>query len=348
MKKIISAIIATFVMGIALPSFAADSAPVLNMNVRFQQIKDNSGIRNYPVESRISLHAVEITASQEVDNIGGVLQYRFADQTFPSTVKGNDESNPKNYPVEAKAYIKSGNFKLTGGLQFVPFGIYKWNNVYNPFLDIPGSKGMIWDSDWGVLGTYNAKPVLIDLGYWQGAGELFKSATGAYTREKAEKDTFTGRIGYDILSNLNAGFSYMTGKVDMLPATINAEALTKKEMWAVDTTWGIVPNLQLEAEYVDYGFKAGTQLATKVDGNIGLVQLKYDILKVPGALNKISPVLQYSWDDIKDGIKTKNYQEELWFKAGKNLDVFLQFVQTKVPNVDDAKCTVLAVKYAFQ
>lgn len=340
MKKAISAIIATIVMGAALPVLAADSAPVLNMNVRFMATTDNNttGARIVPAENRMSLHVIELTAKQEVDNIGGYLQYRIADQSYtqldPTT--GVLKTASESYPVEAKAYYKSGAFKVAGGLQFVPFGIYKWNNLYNPFLDIPGKMGQIWDADWGILGTYDAKPVLIDLGYWTNAGEVLG-------RETAEKNTITGRIGYDVLSNLNLGLSYLNGKVDK-----NADyaAVTKKKQWAVDSTWGIIPNLQASGQYVDYSF--GDTEVAKVDGNYGALQLKYDIVKVPSPLNKITPVLQYSWNDVKNGAKTKNYAEELWVKAGKNLDVFLQFSQEKTPNVLTDKKGVIAVKYSFQ
>lgn len=336
MKKVISAAIATLVMGIALPVLAADGAPELHMNVRFQALTDNNtGTTIQPAENRISLHAVEITASQEVDNIGGYLQYRIADQTY-SAPAGKAAS--ESYPVEAKAYWKSGAFKVTGGLQFVPFGIYKWNNLYNPFLDIPGQMGQIWDADWGILGTYDAKPLLIDLGYWKGAGEKLSGRA-----ETAEKNTMTGRIGYNFLSNLNAGFSYLNGKVD---ANADCVALTTRKEWALDTTWGIIPNLQLNAQYVDYDLNDKEVAASK--GNYGAIQMKYDINKVPAPLNRITPVLQYSWDDEKDAVKTKNYQEELWVKAGKNLDVFFQFSQTKVPGVDTDKKGVIAVKYSFQ
>jgi len=336
MKKAISAIIATIVMGAALPVLAADSAPVLNMNVRFMATTDNNvnGTTILPAENRMSLHVIELTAKQEVDNIGGYLQYRIADQSYAAPA---GKAASESYPVEAKAYYKSGAFKVAGGLQFVPFGIYKWNNLYNPFLDIPGKMGQTWDADWGVLGTYDAKPVLIDLGYWTNAGELLG------TRETAEKNTITGRIGYDILSNLNFGLSYLNGKVDK-----NADCVagTKKKEWALDSTWGIIPNLQVNGQYVDYSF-GDTEIA-KVDGNFGSLQLKYDIVKVPSPLNKITPVLQYSWNDVKNGAKTKNYAEELWVKAGKNLDVFFQYSQEKTPNVDTDKKGVIAVKYSFQ
>ncbi|MFA6447975.1 MAG: hypothetical protein WCX65_00765 [bacterium] len=335
MKKAISAIIATIVMGAALPVLAADSAPVLNMNVRFMATTDNNvtGTTILPAENRMSLHTVELTAKQEVDNIGGYLQYRIADQSYTAPL---GKAASESYPVEAKAYYTSGAFKVSGGLQFVPFGIYKWNNLYNPFLDIPGKMGQIWDADWGILGTYDAKPLLIDLGYWTNAGETLG-------RETAEKNTYTGRIGYNFLSNLNAGFSYLNGKVDR---NADAVALTTRKEWALDSTWGIIPNLQLSGQYVDYSL-GDTEIA-KADGNYGAIQLKYDIVKVPSPLNRITPVLQYSWNDVKNGVKTKNYQEELWIKAGKNLDVFFQYAQEKVPTVDTDKKGVIAVKYSFQ
>jgi hypothetical protein len=346
MKKVISAIIATFVMGMALPILAADSAPELHMNVRFAQntYSGNGSTMTLPAESRVGLHVVEISAAQEVDNFGGYVLYRLGDQ---NGVGG------ANYPVEAKAYYKSGDFKVTEGLQFVPFGVYKWNNLYNPFLDIPGQAGFIWDSDWGTLVNYNAKPVNIDLGYWMGAGTRFNTnallAAGTAPQlrnESAEKNTFTGRIGWDILKNLNAGASYLTGKSDQ---DFDGIALTSKKVWALDTTWGIVPNLQFEAEYA--GYKYGVQEVAADKGDLGLIQLKYDILKVPAPLNKITPVIEYSWlKDKTSGFKITNYQEELWVKVAKNLDVFTQFMQEKY-NVAGAKTDkrgVLAVKYTFQ
>jgi len=78
------------------------------------------------------------------------------------------------------------------------------------------------------------------------------------------------------------------------------------------------------------------------------LQLKYDILKVPTPFNKISTVFEYSWLDPKGGTKINNYQEELWVKAGKNLDVFFQNIQQKSSGVQTAKSYVLAVKYSFQ
>jgi len=362
MKKLISAIIATFVVGIALPVLAADSAPVLNMNVRFMQTDNGT-----QAENRMMLHTVEIAASQQVENIGGSVIYRIADTT--DSIKSG-----KNYPVEAKAFFTEGAFKVTAGLQFVPFGIYKWNNMYNPFADVPGQLGMSWDSDWGYLATYDAKPVKLDLGYWNNAGELLTmpgllpglkatvvgGITTAYTltqgiaRETAEKNTFTGRIGWDILSNLNLGASFMSGKVDM---DANSLALTKRQQWALDATWGIVPNLTAEAEYVGASFKSGLGIENAAGinnkDNYGLLQLKYDIVKVPNPFNRISPILQYSWVNDKDRItltntKIKNYQEELWVKAGKNLDVFFQNVQQKQTNVATNKYYAIAVKYSFQ
>jgi len=363
MKKVISAIIATFVMGIALPIFAADSAPELHMNVRFMQVTDNTAPLTQPSESRIGLHTVEISAKQEVDNIGGYLLYRIADQSFQ-----NGKTASESYPVEAKAYYTSGDFKVTAGLQFVPFGIYKWNNMYNPFLDVPGAKGQTWDSDWGMLFSYTPKPVTIDLGYWKGAAERISSIR----QESAEKDILTARVGWDILSNLNAGVSFMDGKVAKstyvtaftIPAAPTV-ALTKKRMYAIDGTWGIIPNLTGQLQYVNYKFSPNTiQFADTEKGDYGMLQVKYDIVKVPSPLNKISPVLQYSWDNdkitpvatgVSSKFKTKNYQEELWVKAGKNLDVFLQFVQQKYSSdvaglqaPQTEKKSVLAVKYSFQ
>jgi hypothetical protein len=368
MKKVISAIIATFVMGIALPIFAAESVPELHMNFRFMQTTDNTGALNQPSESRIGLHTVEISAKQEVDNVGGYLLYRIADQSYT-----NGKQASESYPVEAKVYYTSGAYKVTAGLQFVPFGIYKWDNLYNPFLDIPGQKGQTWDSDWGLLGTYDAKPVTLDLGYWKGAAERLGR------QETSEKDILTARIGYDILKNLNGGISFMDGKVSKTTYTVGAFpvvadslcpgsltkdcALTKKRMYAVDGTWGIVPNLQGQLEYVNYKFSPSVQFVDAEKGNYGLMQLKYDIVRVPSPLNKISPVLQYSWDNdkvtpvggVSKTFKTKNYGEELWAKAGKNLDIFLQFSQQKYSSdvaglaaPQTEKKSVLALKYSFQ
>jgi hypothetical protein len=362
MKKAISAIIAAFVMGIALPSLAQTSGPELHMNVRFagNTYSGNGAAATLPAESRVGLHVVELSAAQEVDNFGGYVLYRLGDQGQTAGVKA------ANYPVEAKVYYKTGDFKVTEGLQFVPFGVYKWNNLYNPFLDVPGQMGMIWDSDWGTLVNYNAKPVNIDLGYWMGAGTTFNTnaqliakTTPQLRQESAEKNTFTGRIGWDILKNLNAGASYMDGKVDK---NYDGIALSKKKVWALDTTWGIVSNLQIEAEYA--GYKMGDEPAnalstpavgayTATKGDLGLIQLKYDILKVPAPLNKISPVIEYSWlKDKTSGTKITNYQEELWFKVAKNLDIFTQFMQEKYHNIagktETDKRGVLAVKYTFQ
>jgi hypothetical protein len=353
MKKLFGLLTATFVMGIALPVLAASSQPELHLNVRFLQTDDNT-YNNSQAENRMQFHTVELTASQQVDNIGGSLYYRIAD-----AVNSGFAAN-ESYPVEAKVFYQSGAYKLTGGLQFVPFGIYQWNNLYVPFADIPGEKGHIWDSDWGYLFTYNSKPLLIDLGWWDDAGET-QVVPGTIGRETPEKNTFTGRIGYDILSNLNLGLSYMNGSVDIDPVNIDIppatyyiydnSAQTKKKQWAVDTTWGIVPNLQAEAEYVDYSFKSALE-NVDADGNFGLVQLKYDILKVPSPLNKVSLVGQYSWGDESDKLtntssKTKNYQEEIWFSAGKNLDIFWQNIQEKVPG-NTEKYYYLAFMYSFQ
>jgi hypothetical protein len=359
MKKAISAIIAAFVLGVALPSLAADSGPELHMNVRFMDntYSGNGPTMSQPAESRVQLHVIEVSAAQEVDNFGGYVLYRLGDQGVTPAA-----SSPKsNYPVEAKVYYKTGDFKVTEGLQFVPFGVYKWNNLYNPFLDIPGQAGFIWDTDWGTLVNFNSKPVNIDLGYWMGAGtryntdlQLTNGTTPQLRQESAEKNTFTGRIGWDILKNLNAGASYMTGKVDLgggVAGAYDGIALSTKKVWALDTTWGIVPNLQLEGEYA--GYKYGNQEVAADKGDLGLIQLKYDILKVPAPLNKISPVIEYSWlKDKTSGTKITNYQEELWFKVAKNLDIFTQFMQEKYHNIagktETDKRGVLAVKYTFQ
>jgi len=288
---------------------------------------------------------------------------------------GTPGGKSQSYPVEAKAWIKEGANKLTLGYQFVPFGIYKWNNLYNPFLDVPGQIGRIWDADWGALYTYDAKPLNLNIGYFDNSGEQFGTrkvytetagvTTLAQTmrRENAEKNTFAARLGYDILSNLNVGVSYMNGYTDE-DLDILSLAQTKNKSWAIDSTWGIVPNLQFEAEFA--GFKQDSpavEEGTDSDGNYGLAQLKYDILKVPAPLDKISLVLEYSWlkndDDTvtpTDSFKIKNYQEEISFKVSKNLDIFFQNVQQKYSDsllpagtsfVTD-KFNYLAVKYSFQ
>jgi hypothetical protein len=362
MKKAISILIATFVMALAIPLLAAETTPELHMNFRFV---DNTYSGTQPsqvtAENHMTLHVVEVSAAQEYDNIGGYILYRLGDQGVTSAASAPRSS----YPVEAKVYYKTGGFKISEGLQFVPFGIYKWNNLYNPFLDIPGQAGMIWDSDWGTLVNYNAKPVNIDLGFWTNAGttyntntQLLAKTTPQIRKESAEKDTFTGRIGVDILKNLNAGASYLDGKVDN---NYDGIALATKKVWALDTTWGAVANLQLEAEYAGYkyGAEAANPLAVAPagaavaadKGDLGLIQLKYDITKVPGPLNKITPVIEYSWlHDKTSGLKVKNYQEELWIKAGKNLDFFPQFMQEKynTPGAKTDKRGVLAFKYSFQ
>jgi len=368
MRKALGLLIGTFVMGIALPIFAADNAPVLSMNVRFLNTDDRT-----QAENRNSLHVLEITASQEVDNIGGLVTYRIGNQS--SELTGNMAATEQSYPVEVKAWIKSGAHKVTVGDQFVPFAIYKWNNLYSPFLDVPGQLGRIWDADWGMLYTYDAKPVKLDLGYWNNSGEQFTrrnvygtdgaTLLGTIERENAEKNTITARLGYDILSNLNAGISYMNGKEDIDGICPAGSAQTncadsKIKQWAIDTTWGALSNLQLEAEYVDFDRTSGIDKENQNDdGNYGLLQAKYDITKVPAPLNKISFVLEYSWLKTTDNIpavsstmKVKNFNEEIWIKAGKNLDFFWQNMQQKYSDSANTqfgtdKCNYFAVKYTF-
>ncbi len=398
MRKALGLLVGTFVMGIALPIFAADNAPVLSMNVRFLNTDDGT-----KAENRNSLHVLEVTASQEVDNIGGLVTYRIGNQSNELT--GAMAATEQSYPVEAKVWMKSGAHKVTVGDQFVPFAIYKWNNLYNPFLDVPGQLGRVWDADWGMLYTYDAKPIKLDLGYFSNSGEQFGSRTILNTdgsvlthmedlngdtvnetniiekirRESAEKNTITARLGYDILSNLNAGVSYMNGKIDdndyytynattgVSTLTCDGLAQTKQKQWALDATWGALSNLQFAGEYVDFDKSSSVERTDynlgnfiNNDGNYGLLQAKYDVVKVPAPLNKISFVLQYSWlkdTDNSDAtspftMKIKNYQEEIWIKAGKNLDFFWQNAQQKYSTSDNAqigtdKFNYFAVKYTF-
>ena len=332
MKKVLGiAIAAVFVMAFAISAYAQD-LPNVHMNIRFWHTDNCASVAGGTdcSTSRWSLHAVEISADQEVDNIGGSLIYRIDDEGG----SGNpafDNADAISYPVEMKVYIKGGPHKLALGLQGVPFGIYKWNNLYHPLLDVPGQMGQLWDRDWGLLYTYNEKPVLLDIGYFDNAGET----TG---NEGGEKNTFTIRLGYDILPNWNLGVSYLDGD-----STATVDGDTKK--WAVDTTWGIVPNLALNAQYVDYDDTMSYASGAADDGDYGAVQLKYDIVKVPAPLNKISLVGQYSWDDPKNGEKDKQYQEEIVLQAGKNLSIFWQNVQDKQAGRNAIKYHYLAVKY---
>jgi len=329
MKK---SLVITSVLAMAMAfSTIAKAEADFHMNSRFWYT-DNGSMG----ESRMGLHVVEFSAAAEVDNIGGNLTYRLADS---KNIAGTGAASAQSYPVEAKTYIKFGeqkNHKITAGLQFVPFAIYKWNNLYHPFLDKPGQMGMIWDSDWGVLYTYNAKPILLDLGYWQNSGERHVAA------ETAEKNTITARLGYDVLSNLNLGASYMTGKTDEVAGD---DLYTKRNLWGIDGTWKALSNLQLSGEYVD--FDMNDKEAAEAEGDIGFLQVKYDISKVPAPLNMLSFVLQYSWLDVDGMGKEKNYQEEIWLKAGKNLDIFWQNVQEKVPGVDTNKYHYIAFKYSL-
>lgn len=337
--KTVLGILVSFAIAFAFSAtvFANDPADMdFHMNVRFAQTDNGT-----TGESRWGLDCVELSAAKEVDNIGGSLTYRIADTSGTLAVYNGIT---QSYPVEAKVYYKFGAAsKVTAGLQLVPFAIYNWNNLYNPFLDIPGQNGLIWDADWGFLYTYSAKPLLIDVGWWDNAGEI-----GIGTNESPEKNTASARVGYDLLSNLNVGASFMEGDVDLvgvIPADLFNEVKTERTLWALDTTWGIVPNLTAEAEYVNYDLSADEGGA--VDGDIGLIQLKYDIVQVPSPLNKISLVGQYSWNDpnLTGVAKTTNYQEEIWVQAGKNLSVLWQNVQEKIAGGNAVKSHVLAFKY---
>ena len=353
MKKAL-VIISVFALALTFSTFAKAADDMdFHMNVRFWHTDiENSTTGLGQSEGRMSLHVVEFSAAKEVDNFGANLKYRIADQ-----VGGGYNNSNQSYPVEAKVYYKNGAHTAALGLQFVPFAIYKWNNLYHPFLDIPGQLGRIWDADWGLLYTYDAKPVKLDIGIWDNAGEEFPStrllATNtvlAVQREAMEKNTITLRLGYDILSNWNLGFSYMDGDIEWGTANI---ADTDLSTWAVDTTWTPLSNLKLTAEFVDYDVEKDT--TTDVNGDYGLAQIKYDIVKVPAPLNKISFVLQYSWLDATVGNvsqgKIKNYQEEIWLQVGKNLHIFWQNVQEKYPTAMTAagaetdKYHYLAIKY---
>jgi len=338
MKKVLG-ILASLAMAFAFTTTvkAADDMD-FHMNVRFLQTDVTapyaaaSSPTTGSAAGRMSLHVVEFTAAKEVDNIGGVLTYRLGDQ-----IGGGVNGNTQSYPVEAKAYYKFGKAsKIAGGLQFVPFGIYKWNNLYNPFLDVPGKNGRIWNSDWGYLYTYDAKPILLDIGWWENAGELHAA------NDMAEKNTITARFGYDLLPNLNAGASYLDGSIDLDGDHL---AQARQDMWALDATWGIVPNLVGEAEYVNYN-QNDNETVAGTDGNLGFLQLKYDIVKVPAPLNKISIVGEYSFNNPDGAVANeKNYQEEIVFQAGKNLSVFWQNVQDKVEGAAVDKYYLLAFKY---
>lgn len=345
MKKVLG-ILGSFAIAFAFSAtvFANDPADMdFHMNVRFMQsTPSGAGTDVQAGESRWGLHCVELSAAKEVDNIGGILTYRIADTSGTGVITGL--ANTQSYPVEAKVYYKFGvASKITAGLQLVPFAIYNWNNLYDPFADIPGQNGLIWDADWGFLYTYNAKPLLIDVGWWDNAGEI-----GLGNGESPEKNTVTARVGYDLLSNLNAGASYMEGDMDL--ATLADDVRTDRTMWALDTTWGIVPNLTAEAEYVKYDLSAD-EVVGGIDGNLGLIQLKYDIVQVPAPFNKVSLVGQYSMDDPNGGNKTTNYQEQISVQAGKNLSIFWQNVQQNVQQKTaggvpaTVKYHVLAFKY---
>ncbi|HOC91318.1 MAG TPA: hypothetical protein PKH33_02995 [bacterium] len=347
MKK---SLVITSVLAMAMAfSTIAKAEADFHMNSRFWYT-DKDGTSG---ENRMGLHVVEFSAAAEVDNIGGNLTYRIADTVNAA----GGAANTQSYPVETKAYIKFGeqkNHKITAGLQFVPFAIYKWNNLYHPFLDKPGQMGAIWDADWGALYTYNAKPILLDLGYWQNGGErmnryVTEDAASTFVNiytEDAEKNTITARLGYDVLSNLNLGASYMTGKIDQIAGD---DLYTKRNLWALDGTWKALSNLQLSGEYVD--FDMNDKEAAEAEGDFGLLQVKYDINKVPAPLNMVSFVLQYSWLDVDGMDKLKNYQEQIWVKAGKNLDIFWQNVQDEqIDNAGDKykeKFHYIAFKYSL-
>lgn len=332
MKKVL-AIFATFVMAFAFSAtvFAAGHPENLDMddfhmNVRFWNT--DNGTQG---ENRWSLHVVEFSADQQVGDFGGSLKYRIQDEIGT----GGLSNTAQSYPVHALVYYNTGPHKFSLGLQAVPFGIYKWNNLYHPLLDMPGRMGQIWDHDWGLLYTYNQKPVLLNVGYFDNSGEAYSVGEGS------EKNTITLRLGYDILANWNLGLSYLDGDT--------TNGTTKYRKWAIDTTWGIVPNLALNAQYVDYrdhGSYANTvngigALGTD-DGKYGAIQLKWDIVKVPAPIDGLSFVLQASGDNPKaTGASTvKQYQEEIILKMAKNLAFFWQNVQEKVSDAQIGRAHV--------
>jgi len=343
-----------------------------SMNVRFLQT--DNGTKG---ENRWGLHCVEMSVSKEVENVGGAVTYRLADtsgqiKSVDSDADGTvdvaeNQGKVQSYPVEAKVYYKFGAAsKVAAGLQFVPFGIYKWNNLYVPFADIPGQFGLVWDADWGFLYTYDAKPLLIDAGWWDNAGEVNLPGRPAGA-EGAEKNTISARVGYDLLPNLNVGASYLNGSVDVMPVALTVPATaddnirTDRTLWAIDSTWGIVPNLTAEAEYLNYKMSEDegnvdptTGMTVGAAGNVGLLQLKYDVVKVPSPFNKVSFVLEYSFDRPDNaaafGSKTTNLQEEIWVQVAKNLSIFWQNVQeTQDDNnpatSDTNKFDYFAIKY---
>lgn len=326
MKKVLSiAFAAAFALS-AVTAFA-QTAPDFHMNTRFWHTDNGS-----QPEGRWSLHVVEFSAQAEVDNVGGMVLYRIGDE-----IGGGFNGTAQSYPVETKVWIKGGAHKLTLGLQPVPFGIYKWNSLYHPLIDIPGRMGQIWDHDWGYLYTYDAAPVKLDIGYFDNSGELYSS------KEGAEKNTFTLRLGYDILPVWNLGISYLDGDSTQYDPTDGGSK------WAIDTTWKIIPNLCMNAQYVSYKDMKSVANPLVDDGDYGALQFKYDVNKVPAPLNKMSFVLQYSWDNNDlDGLdKATQFQEELWLQLGKNLHLFWQNVQEKdFPGTTETnKYEYFSVKY---
>ncbi|HOO55196.1 MAG TPA: hypothetical protein PLN69_00100 [bacterium] len=344
MKKVFT-LIAVLAIAISFTTMAKAADDMdFHMNMRFWNT-DNGN----QAENRWSLHTVEFSAAKEVENFGGFVKYRLSDQL------GNDASSSnQSYLVGANVYYKSGMHKVTLGLQFVPFGIYEWNNLYHPCLDIPGAMGKIWDADWGVLYTFDDQRFKLDIGYWDNSGEA--GLPGGVNingtnmeREPDEKNTITLRAGYDILPIWNLGVSYLDGSADLDDVAGNL-ADTESTMWAIDTTVTPYKNLFFEAEYVDYDYDDGEGMEN--DGDFGLVQVRYDILKVPAPLDMIQLVGQYSWLDPSFGGvgqgKIKNYQEQIRFKIAKNLNIFWQNVQEKYPSAwgqDTDKYHYFAVKY---
>lgn len=328
MKKAL-VILTVLAVSLAYSTLAmAAGTPDVHMNVRFMHNTNGSTENN-----RWSLHVVELTASQEIENIGANLIYRL-----------NDAGATGDYPVNANVYIKSGPHKLTAGLQFVPFALYKFNNLYMPLVDIPGQMGQCWDFDWGFVYSYDAKPILINAGWMDNGAEIMTAG------EQAESNTIVGRFGYDILSTWNIGVSYL-----------NEAGTGDRTKYAVDTTWEVVPNLTTNAQYVvyeDHYSVADAALVANNSGKYGSLQLKYDILKVPAPIDGVSLVAQYSFDDSDTvvapsltGNKVQNFQEEIIVNVAENLTIFWQFVQEKrndpngVGGIPVNKYHYLAVKY---
>lgn len=323
MKKAL-VILTVFAIAFAYSTLAmAAGTPDVHMNVRFihsdQTLAQGGGTTN-----RMQLHVVELKASQEVENVGGSLIYRF--------------NSAADYPVNANVYIKSGAHKLTGGLQFVPFGIYNWNNLYNPLLDIPGQMGQIWDFDWGLVYSYDAKPVLLKAGWFDNG-----ASDGFTIGEQAESDTLVLRLGYDIVSSWNVGVSFLNGESNSVKTT----------KYGVDTTWGITPALSMNGQVISYQDGYSIAQAALGDGYYGHMQLKYDITNVPAPLNGVSLVTQFSFDKAIHTLAGaeatelhKNFQQQISIKVAENLTIFWQFIQDigDVANTSD-KDHLLAVKY---